>query len=68
MNKNIRKDHELPECISEWGWEFHHVGIPTNEIKENENYIKHLKFHVSGFPTSPFGVEWMRFERNNQID
>lgn len=30
--------------------------------KDGEVYIPHLKFYVSGFPTSPFGIEWMRFE------
>jgi len=27
-----------------------------------EVYLSHLKIHVSGFETSPFGVEWMRFD------
>ncbi|GAB6009716.1 VOC family protein [Dysgonomonas reticulitermitis] len=61
MNK-IESDHELPECIASWGWKFHHIGIPTEEKIPDERYIPHLKFYVSGFPTSPFGVEWMRFD------
>jgi len=28
----------------------------------DEKYIPHFKFYVSGFDTSPFGIEWMRFE------
>lgn len=28
----------------------------------DETYIPHFKFYVSGFDTSPFGIEWMRFE------
>lgn len=40
------------------------MGIPTTEVKENETYIPHLKFYVSGFPTSPFGIEWMRFDED----
>ncbi|MFW5755461.1 MAG: hypothetical protein ACOCWK_02590 [Tangfeifania sp.] len=38
------------------------MGIPTQHSIENERYIPHLKMYVSGFETSPFGIEWMRFE------
>jgi len=58
----IRKDHELPESISEWGWRYHHMGIPTRQKMKEEKYIPHLKFYVSGFSESPFGIEWMRFD------
>lgn len=62
----MRKEHEIAECIK-WGWVYHHTGIPTTEKKEGEVYIPHLKFYVSGFPTSPFGIEWMRFEEDCQM-
>ena len=61
MNKE-RPDHELPECIKKWGWKYHHIGIPTKKAMPGERYIPHLKLYVSGFSTSPFGVEWMRFD------
>lgn len=61
-DKKVRQDHEQPESVEMWGWKYHHVGIPTNSKMPNETYIPHLKFYVSGFSTSPFGVEWMRFE------
>ena len=32
-----------------------------------EVYLPHLKIHVSGFETSPFGIEWMRFEPDCEI-
>lgn len=57
----MRKESDPAEC-TQWGWKYHHIGMPTKDIKENEVYIPHLKFYVSGFSTSPFGVEWMRFE------
>lgn len=41
---------------------FHHLGIPTQISREGEHYIEHLKIFVSGFETSPYGVEWMRFD------
>ena len=30
--------------------------------RQGEQYIEHLKLYVSGFDTSPYGVEWMRLE------
>ncbi len=60
--KDLRHDNELAEAISEWGWKFHHLGIPTNEKRVGERYLPELKFFISGFETSPFGIEWMRFE------
>lgn len=33
----------------------------------NERYLPQFGFYVSGFETSPFGVEWMRFEKNSPI-
>jgi len=65
--QKIRLDYELAECIEKWGWKYHHLGIPTQEKMPDERYLFHLKFYVSGFPTSPFGVEWMRFEADCPI-
>ncbi|PLX13224.1 MAG: hypothetical protein C0598_04170 [Marinilabiliales bacterium] len=50
-----------------WGWKYHHLGIPTNEVRKGEKYLTQFKFYVSGFPTSPFGVEWMRFEKDSPM-
>ncbi len=41
---------------------YHHLGIPTTEKKPDERYLPHLKMHVSGYDTSPFRIEWMRFD------
>ena len=65
--QNIRLDHELAECVAQWGWKYHHLGIPTKEKKPDETYLPRFKFYVSGFPASPFGVEWMRFESGSPI-
>ena len=62
-----REDFELPVAIKDWGWKFHHIGIPTSEKKPDEKYIKHLKFYVSGFDKSPFGIEWIRFEKDSSL-
>ena len=65
--KNIRQDNEMPEAIDKWGWKYHHLGVPTKEKMPNEVYLPLFKFYVSGFSTSPFGVEWMRFEADSPI-
>jgi len=64
----IRHEHELPESIEKWGWKYHHLGIPTNKIMPGETYLPQFKFYVSGFGTSPFGIELMRFEEDSPID
>jgi hypothetical protein len=70
MNKPIhkRKENQPPLATEEWGWRYHHLGIPTKNKIAGEKYIPHLKFYVSGFDTSPYGVEWMRFESDSHID
>jgi len=63
-----RGDHEQPEATARWGWRFHHLGIPTDEPREGEVYLAEYGMYVSGFPTSPYGVEWMRFEPGSPVD
>jgi hypothetical protein len=65
--QNKRKDHEPPFAISQKGMKFHHIGVPTKEKKLNEKYLKKYKFYVSGFETSEYGIEWMRFEEDSPI-
>jgi hypothetical protein len=62
-----RRDHEPPRATAEWGWRFHHVGVPTDVPRPGEYYIEQFKMHVSGFWTSPYGHEWMRFEPGSPI-
>lgn len=57
-----RNDHEPPLAIAQRGWRYHHIGIPTEKLHQDERYIEHLKFYVCGFDTSPYGIEWMRFD------
>jgi hypothetical protein len=65
--QKIRKDNEMPEAIEKWGWKYHHLGVPTNAKFPNEKYLPQYKFYVSGFNTSPFGIEWMRYEADSPI-
>src|SRR5665647_636609 len=64
----IRQDHESPESIVSWGWKYHHLGIPTKKKMPDETYLPQFRFYVSGFSTSPFGIEWMRFEKDSSVD
>ncbi len=41
---------------------YHHIGIPTDNPKEGESYNQELKFYSSGYDSSPYGIEWMRFD------
>lgn len=58
----MRKDHEPPHAVANNGWRYHHLGIPTDTPRPGERYLKHLKIYVAGFETSPYGIEWMRFD------
>lgn len=67
MTNKLRLDNELPKAIAEWGWKYHHTGIPTNTVMPNETYLPEFKLYVSGFSTSPFGIEWMRYEKGSSV-
>jgi len=66
-NAASRKDRDPPAVIAKYGWRFHHIGIPTDIPQPGEQYLKHLKMYVSGFETSPYGIEWMRFEQGSPV-
>jgi hypothetical protein len=67
MQSAPREDHELPLSLSDWGWRYHHLGIPTDIPRPGEVYIEKYKMYVSGFRTSPYGVEWMRFDPESPV-
>lgn len=67
-NHHIRReDKEPPFAISKKGMRYHHIGIPTKDVKPNENYLKECKMYVSGFNTSEYGIEWMRFDEDSTV-
>ena len=41
---------------------YHHLGIPTTEPHLGERHLAGLGVHVAGFESSPYGIEWMRFD------
>ncbi len=62
MHEYLRQDNEPPAAIARHGWRYHHIGIPTQTPRPDEIHVPHLHIHVAGFQTSPFGVQWMRFD------
>jgi hypothetical protein len=63
----MREDYEPPPATHGWGWRYHHTGIPTGRPRNDERYLPQFKMYVSGFPESPYGIEWMRFEADSPI-
>ncbi len=62
-----RQSHEPPPVVARRGWRYHHLGIPTDVPRPDETYLEQFKLFVSGFPTSPYGIEWMRFEEDSPL-
>ena len=65
-NSSLRLDNE-PPTVTKRGWRYHHIGIPTDIARPGETYLADYGLYVSGFETSPYGIEWMRFEKDSPI-
>jgi hypothetical protein len=46
---------------------YHHLGIPTDTPRAGEEHLAEHGVHVSGFDTSPYGIEWMRYEPGSAV-
>lgn len=46
---------------------YHHIGIPTLKRRKGEHYLPEHKIYHSGYETSPFGIEWMRYEKGCRL-
>ena len=67
MTSRLRHDDDPPAVVSEDGLRYHHLGIPTQDRREHEQYLPEFKMFVSGFETSRYGIEWMRFEHDSPV-
>ena len=65
-NTRARSDREAPPAIAA-GWRFHHIGIPTKTPRAGEDYLADFKVYVSGFESSPYGIQWMRFDADSPL-
>lgn len=62
-----RRESDPPLAIEEWGWRYHHLGVPTAVEHPGERYLERFGMYVTGFESSPYGVEWMRFEEGSPV-
>lgn len=46
---------------------YHHIGIPTDRVRPGERHLPELGMHVSGYESSPYGIEWMRFDPDSPL-
>ncbi len=62
-----REDTQPPAAIERWGWRFHHLGIPTDRVIPGEVEVPGYGMFVSGFESSAYGVQWMRFASDSPV-
>ena len=62
-----RSPREQPAVIAALGWRYHHLGIPHSDPCPGEKHIEALGIHICGFESSPFGIEWMRFDPDCEV-
>jgi hypothetical protein len=62
-----RREFDRPLATEAWGWRYHHLGIPADVVRDGETYLARFKMFVSGFDSSPYGIEWMRFEDDSPV-
>src|SRR5690349_11097718 len=62
-----RLSHQPPAVTARLGWRYHHLGIPYTRPRAGEHHIARLGVHVSGFETSPYGIEWIRYESDCNV-
>ena len=41
---------------------YHHLGMPTQDPFEGEEYLKDYKVYHFGYGGNLYGIEWMRYE------
>ena len=46
---------------------FHHIGIPTTEVKGKEVYLEGAKLYVTEIDDSVHKIEWLRFEEGSPM-
>ncbi len=58
----MRRSHEPPAAVERFGWRYHHLGIPHSTPRDGERHLEKIGVHICGFETSPYGIEWIRFD------
>ncbi|MFZ2640737.1 MAG: hypothetical protein WA117_07090 [Verrucomicrobiia bacterium] len=47
--------------------EFHHIGIPSQQQRPNEIYLKDARLYVTAVDADPMKIEWLRFEAGSPM-
>ncbi|MBN1298313.1 MAG: hypothetical protein JW997_01350 [Actinobacteria bacterium] len=47
--------------------EFDHIGLKTDEKKEDENWVESTRVWVTDPKTHPFHIEWLRYEPDSPV-
>ncbi|KTD16776.1 hypothetical protein [Legionella jordanis] len=45
-------------------YQYHHMGIPTSEVREGERYSSSFKMYTSGGQESEYRIQYHRFEKD----
>lgn len=48
-------------------YEYHHMGIPTTQVREGEKYSSTFKMYTSGGQGSEFRIQYHRFEEDSPL-
>ena len=48
-------------------YRYHHVGLPTGEIRRGMEHIEHLKIYASDHESNRFGIQWMKYEEDCRL-
>ena len=46
---------------------YHHIGIPSDVVREGETYLEHIKVHLTDSEANAYGIEWLRFEAGSSM-
>jgi len=47
--------------------EFDHMGLITDEKKEDESWVEATRVWVTDYSKHPYRVEWLRYESNSPV-
>ena len=61
-------DAEIKKWLLEQcAMEYQHLGIPTDEDWDWDEYLENFKVHIMEHKNDPFGIEWMKFEEDAPV-
>ena len=46
---------------------FDHIGLITDEKKENETWVEATRVWVTDFKNHPYKIEWLRYEADSPV-